>query len=40
MKGLIARTMETVINQITGQMFGGKVGPTPGLVDKREQGGK
>jgi len=40
MKGLIARTMETVINQITGQMFGGRVGPTPGLVDKREQGGK
>ncbi len=40
MKGLIARTMETVINQITGQLFGGKVGPTPGLVDKREQGGE
>jgi hypothetical protein len=40
MKGLLARTMETVINQITGQLFGGKVGPTPGLVDKREQGGK
>jgi hypothetical protein len=40
MKGLMARTMETVINQITGQLFGGKVGPTPGLVDKREQGGK
>jgi hypothetical protein len=40
MKGLMARTMETVINQITGQLFGGRVGPTPGLVDKREQGGK
>ena len=40
MKGLMARTMEMVINQITGQLFGGKVGPTPGLVDKREQGGK
>ena len=40
MKGLLARTMETVINQITGQLFGGRVGPTPGLVDKREQGGK
>jgi hypothetical protein len=40
MKGLMARTMEMVINQITGQLFGGKAGPTPGLVDKREQGGK
>jgi hypothetical protein len=40
MKGLMARTMEMVINQITGQLFGGKVGPTPGLVDKREQGGE
>ena len=40
MKGLMARTMETVLNQITGQLFGGQVGPTPGLVDKREQGGE
>ncbi len=41
MKGLIARTMETIINQMTGQMFGGggAVGPTPGLVDKRQRGG-
>lgn len=37
MKGLMARTMETMINRMTGQMFGGGVGPTPGLVDKRTQ---
>jgi hypothetical protein len=39
MKGLIARTMETVINQLTGMILGGQVGPTPGFVDKRGQGG-
>ena len=40
MQGLMARTMETFINQLTGQMFGGQVGPTPKLVDKRGQGGQ
>ena len=40
MKGLMARTMEMVINQITGQMFGGRAGTAPGLVDKRNQGGQ
>jgi hypothetical protein len=40
MKGLMARTMEMLINQITGQLFGGQVGTAPGLVDKRGQGGK
>jgi len=40
MKGLMARTMETLMNHITGMMFGGQVGPTPGLVDKRNQGGQ
>ena len=40
MKGLAARTMETIMNQMTGMMFGGQVGPTPGMVDKRGQGGK
>lgn len=35
MKGLMARTMETMMNRMTGQMFGSQVGPTPGLVDKR-----
>jgi len=40
MMGLMARTMETVLNQITGQMFGGQVGATPGFVDKRGQGGQ
>ena len=39
-KGLAARTMETIMNRLTGQMFGGQVGPTPGFVDKRGQGGK
>lgn len=34
MKGLMARTMETIMNRMTGQMFG-QVGTTPGLVDKR-----
>jgi len=37
MKGLMARTMETMMNQLTGMVFGGQVGPTPGLVDKRAQ---
>jgi len=37
MKGLMARTMETMMNQLTGMAFGGQVGPTPGLVDKRAQ---
>lgn len=46
MQGLMARTMESVINRITGQMFGGgqggqnMAGPTPGMVDKRQQGGQ
>ncbi len=40
MKGLMARTMETIVNQLTGSMLGSQVGPTPGLVDKRTQGGK
>ncbi len=36
MRGLMARTMETIMNQLTGQMFGGgQAGPVPGLVDKR-----
>ncbi|MBW2109820.1 MAG: hypothetical protein JRI36_14340, partial [Deltaproteobacteria bacterium] len=39
MKGLMARTMETLINKLTGQMLGVQAGPTPGLVDKRGQGG-
>jgi len=41
MKGLMARTMETMMNRMTG-MFGGpggQVPPTPGMVDKRGQGG-
>lgn len=36
-EGLMARTMETMINRMTGQMFGDTVGPTPGMVDKRTQ---
>lgn len=40
LRGLAARTMETMVNRITGMMFGGQVGPTPGLVDKRGQGGQ
>jgi len=40
MKGLLARTMEMMVNQITGQMFGGQAGPAPGLVDKRNEGGQ
>jgi uncharacterized protein (DUF2342 family) len=37
MKGQMARTMEMLMNQLTGMLFGGQVGPTPGLVDKRVQ---
>jgi len=44
MEGLMARTMESMIQRLTGMMFGGQgggqVGPTPGMVDKRGQGGK
>jgi len=44
MEGLMARTMESMIQRMTGMMFGGQgggqVGPTPGMVDKRGQGGK
>jgi len=44
MEGLMARTMEMMISRMTGMMFGGQgggqVGPTPGMVDKRGQGGK
>jgi hypothetical protein len=45
MKGLVARTMETIMNRMTSQMFGvgqggeNMAGPTPGMVDKRQQGG-
>lgn len=43
MKGLMARTMETVMNQLMGMVGGGggqgNVPPTPGLIDKRAQGG-
>ncbi len=44
MKGLMARTMETMMNRMTGMMGGGQAGqvlPTPGLTDKRvqQQGG-
>ncbi len=35
MKGLMARTMETMISRLTGTAFGGEVPPTPGLIDKR-----
>jgi len=37
MKGLMARTMETMMNRVTGMMLGGQVPPTPGLVDERVQ---
>ena len=37
MKGLMARTMETLMNRVTGMMLGGQVGPTPGMVDTRVQ---
>lgn len=40
MKGLMARTMETLIGRLTGQMFGGQAGTAPGLVDKRNEGGQ
>ena len=38
MQGLMARTMETMLNQITSRLLGGQGGqamPTPGFVDKR-----
>ena len=38
MRGLMARTMETMVNRLQGMLFGGgggQVPPTPGLVDKR-----
>jgi hypothetical protein len=37
MQGLMARTMELMMNRLTGMVFGGggQVPPTPGLVDKR-----
>jgi hypothetical protein len=37
MKGLMARTMETMVNRLQSMLFGGgdQVSPTPGLVDKR-----
>lgn len=40
LEGVMARTMETMFNQLTNRMFGGQGGqlvPTPGLVDKRGQ---
>ena len=40
MKGLMARTMEMLMNHVTGMMFGGGAGTTPGLVDKRGPGGQ
>jgi hypothetical protein len=40
LQGLMARTMEMMINRMSGMMFGAQVGPTPGLVDKRAQGGQ
>jgi len=40
MKGLMARTMETVMNQLTGMLTGQQqAGLPPGFVDKREKGG-
>jgi len=40
MKGIMARTMEMLMNRLTGVVVGGEVPPTPGLVDKRiQQGG-
>ncbi len=42
MKGLMARTMETMMSRLTGMALpGGQVPPTPGMVDKRvqQQGG-
>jgi hypothetical protein len=37
MKGLMARTMETMFNRLTGTLLGGQVPPTPGMVDERVQ---
>jgi hypothetical protein len=41
MQGLMARTMELLMTRLTGMVFGGggQMPPTPGLVDKRVQGG-
>jgi hypothetical protein len=43
MKGLMARTMEMMMNRMQSMLFGGggvgQVPPTPGLIDKRVQGG-
>ena len=39
MEGLMARTIEMMMNRMEGMMFGVKPGLTPGLVDKRGQGG-
>ena len=37
MKGVLARMMETIVNQLTGQVFGGQAGSAPSFVDKRGQ---
>jgi len=39
MEGMMARTFEMMFNRMQGMMFGVQPGPTPGLVDKRGQGG-
>ncbi len=42
-EGVMARTMETMLNQLTNKLLGGQggqAGPTPGFVDKRDQGGQ
>jgi len=39
-KEVLSRALGAVINQITGQMLGGQAGTTPGLVDKRNEGGQ
>jgi hypothetical protein len=36
-EGVMARTMETMMNRLLGITGGGQPGPTPGLVDKRTQ---
>jgi hypothetical protein len=40
MEGVMARTMEIVMQRLQGMMFGGQVDQTPGMVDKRTEGGK
>jgi hypothetical protein len=42
MKGLMARTMETMFERMFGGMMGGGsgVGPTPGLIDERQGGAR